>query len=567
MNIMNLKSISWKLGIIILILLSIVMRLFGSQMVLFGDETLFAENVRDEEYINYYAAHPPLALWILTFFSNLLNPSVITMRLITSFFSVITILVTFLIAKHYFSEKTSFLSLLFLVSSPWFLAGSLQLDIVGSFLTCFYMISLFFYLKFLEKNKFKYIMLSGIAVGLSLLINYGAALMIPIISFHYLLHKYKFPDFSYYYFLKILFIFISSATIIFAIFPIWSFFIGSPTFVNSVTHPLDLIKADPGSGLRPSEGIDFVLLIVQYMNALVWIGPLILFVFVLSMLNRTKDNYLVKNLFLVQITVVFFFFTFVIKDNFRPIEKYLLVLAPGLSILSANYLEKVFNKKRELFLFAALFLLGVIFFNVLSVNSDNFISFYPKQNYLRAALDFNWSLKVPLLGHAGPVGFYVPLNFILISFILSGLLSLLYFFLKFKHFANYFLVFLLAVGLSYNVFFVQELLFSPTGPNINKITKEMIFELQKTKYSEPLYIFRNVAFKYYLYDQYHKIDQMDFDDENLISNVNKLSNSTLALINFPKINEESLLWKKIKDCKILKEFYDKEQRIGFISEC
>ncbi len=564
---MSFERMGWKLSIMMLILVAVILRLIGSQTVLFGDETLFAENVRSEEYVNYYAAHPPLSLWILTFWGSLFNHSIIAIRLITSFFSIVTIILTSLIARDYFSEKTSVLSALFLIFSPWFLVGSLQLDIVGSFLTCFYTFSLFFYLKFLDNNKLKYIVLSGIAAGFSLLTNYGAALLFPTIFLHYMYNLCKQHDFTYSTFLRICFIFVSSATIIFAIFPVWSFFVGSPTFINSVTHTFDLMMADPGSGLRPSEGTNLILLIIQYLNALVWIGPLLLFTLILSLLDSDKQNNRVKNIFLIQIIIVLIFFTFVIKDNFRPIEKYLLVLAPGLSILSANYLKKLFFKKKEILLLVILFLLTVLSFNILSVMSDQYIPFYPKQNYLSAALNLTWNVKVPLLGHAGPIGFYTSLNVILISFIASFIISVFYFIFRLEPVAKYLLIILLVIGLSYNVLFIQEILFSTTGPNIDAVTKNVISELQKNKYDEPIYFFRNVAFKYYLSDKYKNLTQIDFDDENRIKKINDLNNSTLAVINFPKINEESLLWKKIKECVVQKEFYDKGQRIGFISRC
>ena len=39
---------------------------------------------------------------------------------------------------------------------------------------------------------------------------------------------------------------------------------------------------------------------------------------------------------------------------------------------------------------------------------------------------------------------------------------------------------------------------------------------------------------------------------------------TIIVVDFPKINHNSLLWKKFSECKKLKSFYDKGQEVGFI---
>jgi hypothetical protein len=94
---------------------------------------------------------------------------------------------------------------------------------------------------------------------------------------------------------------------------------------------------------------------------------------------------------------------------------------------------------------------------------------------------------------------------------------------------------------------------------------------------EDYLVFRNVAFEHYLSDLYpaQRAEQgrpaftrnIDFPAENSAELLKKLDGKTVAVVNFPAINDYSLLWQKLQQCGMLKEFSSKGETIGFIAQC
>ncbi len=561
-------------NLLLIILLAALLRTAGLDMALFGDETLFAFNVRDQEYVNYYAAHPPLSAWIFTAAGAVFGTSVAVSRAVAAFFSLLTIMLTALIARKAFDERMAIIAAFLLAISPWFLVGSLQLDIVGSFLTFFTILTFFFYQRYLARQKTHDIILTGISIGLAGLTNTAAALLGPLLIIHYWLINRKQRKFNYARFIGIFAPVGIIALAVFAIFPIWSYATSSNTFVDAVMHPLDLMTAQPGEGLVPKEGLDPVLLAIQYLNALLWIGPLLALGTMLFIIRGKKNS--LTTLYLLHAAIILLFFTLAIKDNFRPIEKYLLVIAPGLCTLTAAAVKDAFAKKRQLVItgiLTAVILAGLF---ALNLAQDAYLPFYPKQAYIAAALSGAWNVNLPLLGHAGPIGIYVTLSTIMISFLLAGIFGIGTL-MRSKKTALYCLLGLAATGTAYGLFLAQELAFSTTGPDISAVTHEMAKHIKEKQYPEPILFFRNTAFEYYLEDAYPIARsekgmpmftrQLDFDDENDIERTKQLSGTTIAVVNFPRINTQSPLWSKITQCERTATFTSHNHETGFIARC
>lgn len=559
--------------LLIILLCATALRIFGLDMALYGDETLFAENVRTQDYVHYYTAHPPLSSWVLNASGALLGDSVIVMRATVALFSILSMLFIALIVRRKWGDKTALFTVALLALSPWFLAGSLQLDIVGSFLTLFYVLAFFFWLRFLDKRAARDLALTGVAVGLGMLTNYSAALLGPIIVLHYWLTQRKEKKFAYRAFFKNLVIIGVISAIVFAIFPLWALATGSPRFADSVGHPLDLIAAKPGEGLRPAEGLNFGLLAIQYLNAFVWIGPLFLFGF-LFFLKREKQDEL-SWLLTIQIVLAFLFFTFVIQDNFRPVEKYLLILAPALAALTARAWSRFIVGRKVTF---AVCLPALALFYALNFLSSSYLPFYPKFAYLSAALHGDWAVKLPLLGHAGPIGMYVTIGTIAVAFIACAAFASIALMASKRspQEARAFTAFFL-IGLAFAAFMTFELHRPLAGPDISAVTHDMVAYLREARPAEPLLFFRNNAFDYYLEDIYGMgrsatgmpmfTRQLDFGAENNPEQIARLDNATVAVVNFPRINEQSMLWSRLQQCTVTKEFLSHNERIGWVASC
>jgi hypothetical protein len=559
--------------LLFILLVAAGLRILGLDMALYGDETLFAENVRTQDYVHYYTAHPPLSSWILNASGALFGDSVIAMRATVALFSILSILFTALLVRKKWGDRTALVTAGLLGISPWFLAGSLQLDIVGSFLTLFYVLTFFFYHRFLDRRAPRDLALTGVSIGLGMLTNYSAALLGPILALHYLLTQRKEKQFTYRVWAKNLAIIGVISAIVFAIFPLWSLATGSPRFADSVGHPLDLIAAKPGEGLRPAEGLNFGLLAIQYLNAFVWMGPLFLFGLIFFLKRENKDE--LSWLFIIQIILAFLFFTFVIQDNFRPVEKYLLILAPAFAALTARACARfTVGKKWMLSVLGA----ALALFYGLNFLSSSYLPFYPKFAYVSAALHGNWAVKLPLLGHAGPIGLYVTIGTIAIAFIACAAFACISLMAtkRSPQESRAFAVFCL-IGLAFSAYLSLEVVAPIASPDISAVTHDLNAYMLKTQPPEPVLYFRNNAFDYYFEGLYgmgrndHGMPlftrQLDFGAENNPKQVARLDNATVIVVNFPRINENSMLWQRLGVCETLYESAASNERIGWVARC
>jgi hypothetical protein len=554
------------------LLLLAVLRIAGLDLFLFGDETLFAMNAADQKWAHYYIDHPPLMIWTLNVVSAVFGTAPEALRAVVALLSLLTLVLIARMMLRAYGERTALLAAILLGTNSLFLSGSLQLDLVGGFLTLFTTLTLVCYLRFLESDERRWLVLTGAGIGLAMLTNLAGFLLVPALVVHYWRTNRKHDDFTYANFIKTFALLGVIAVAFFAVYPLSSLFSGDTTLFRSVGHAFDLVHAD-AAGLKPAEGTNYALLAIQFLNAFIWIGPLFL-CGVLLWILRKKDY--ITTLFALHALIVFVFFTFVIQDNYRPLEKYFMVLSPGLAVLTTRAVDFCVAKRRHFRALAGAALGMLLLLFALNIIPAQTIPFYPKQAFIEAALTGAWNARVPLLGSSGPIGFYVTLSTIAIPFLLCALLTAGAFAFRKKAFLPVFLLALLGTGLGYSLFLDQQLTLNLAGPDISAVSHEMTDWLRENK-PEDYLVFRNVAFEHYLSGIYtvQRAEQgrpaftrnIDFPAENNAELLKKLDGKTVAVVNFPAINEYSLLWQKLQECGTLKEFSSKGERIGFISQC
>jgi 4-amino-4-deoxy-L-arabinose transferase-like glycosyltransferase len=127
---------------------------------------------------------PPLNMWVTAFFYKLFGIGEFSVRLFSALCGIGTVLVTYLFASRLFSRWIGFLSALVLVSSSHYLhfARFGQLD---SPLTFFISSALYFFWMGRERNR--YFIFSGIALGLAVMTKGPAGFFIIFISWIYAL--------------------------------------------------------------------------------------------------------------------------------------------------------------------------------------------------------------------------------------------------------------------------------------------------------------------------------------------------------------------------------------------
>ncbi len=545
------------------VIVYVVTHILGFCQPLYADEYVWVHSAIDQRYLSYHSPHPPLAFIFQNLSYLALGRSALSLRISVAIIGLVNLFLVYYLANKHFNWKVANISVLILATSSWLLAGTLQLDNDAFFVSLFFLLSTLFYSRYLDNNKSKNIYLTGLFTGLGILSKYTCVLIIPIIILHNLVRNKDLIST-----VKIGFVITLVALLVFSLFPLAAHFANSDNFFTSLTHSRKLTVSYT-SNLFP--------LLIQLLNAIVWIGPLLSGTFLLYLMEKKIDSaYKAKftNYFFIWTAVVIFFFLFVNSDPYRPIERYLLAIAPPLSILSAHYLSKQNLRKKHIFVGIFIAVVLVVSFMFLTRQSSETVDFYPKSNFINKLFGLDFSFLIPIQMSSGPQGFYVNFIVILFCFLISLLSLSTHLIMKFKKqrkLAVLSLTLFLAVSSGYSLFMMEEYLFSFAGQDINKVTFDMIDYAKENKLQEPVYIFRNKAMDYYLIDtgNYTQTEILDFEDEFNTTLANSIVlDSTIIILDFPQINKQSPLWITItKNCRETLTFEDKGYKLGYIFEC
>ncbi len=593
-------------AIMIIFIAALLIRLIGVNDIMYNDEATRAVAIRDSGFLGNLVGkdtgHPPLYSWIAMSFTSLLGMSTAVFRLIHIIFGVLTIYLVFIIARRYFGSKAALWSVAIIGFSYYHILASIQITIDGSLLAFFYLLTIYFFMRYSEAdsrdelafnsgkknfitNRFKinqfrinkWLPLAGLAFGLAMLTKVSAVLVLPPIVIYSLIKSKSIKKAA------------GELAVVCAI----GALMFSSYLVLSVFDPsgIEFVKAR-AQEVAVNSPINLSLLAIQFVQAAIWMGPFILGMILLSffwLIDRGEDKQGKKNtyLMLLFIATIVFFYVFIIRDNFRPVERYFMVLTAPISILAGAYLSRIKFEKKHLLIFTSVFVIFSGFLVWLNLKQNEYLPFYPKEEFIRHAAGFDWTIYTPFLGNEGPVGFYLSLDSIAYSFILAFIALGIY--LAAEHagrerksnrretLAISALAVFLAISAAFNLIITEEYLIGKMNPDIEKVSSEMIDYVQKNDVKTPLLFFRNFALEFYTEPKYGECPyQLAYWDECSIDftdnkNPRKLEliekGGTIIVVDFPKISRESLLWKKFSECRKLKSFYDKGQEVGFIIEC
>jgi hypothetical protein len=174
---------------------------------------------------------------------------------------------------------------------------------------------------------------------------------------------------------------------------------------------------------------------------------------------------------------------------------------------------------------------------------------------------------VPIMGGSGPIGFYVPVVFVLIFFTLATIVFLLIRIIKKPEIRQYLAIVFLAVGVVYNVFINFEFISGYFYGSVDKVAKGVMTEVVNNPSVTKV-------INYYDYGGYElnkseKYLKRFYTDPMYAENVKKRfanSKDIYAIIDFPEIDKNSFYWDFLKTCKGIYSIYDKKIT-GYILDC
>ena len=186
----NYKSILYKLIITSIVIGAILLRLFHSSLISNDEALLFTEAVKISKGIKPYAFTANWAPFFVStrhgYFITLirallykLTNSVEAQRWLTMIFGVLSVIITYFLAKDLYREKVGILSSFFVSIFPLHvsLSRGLYLEVP---VTCLFLISMFFLIKGLKERKTNSLIISSIFLSLAALTKILA--LLPVFS-------------------------------------------------------------------------------------------------------------------------------------------------------------------------------------------------------------------------------------------------------------------------------------------------------------------------------------------------------------------------------------------------
>ena len=525
-------------------MVGLLLRLLTLDSAISFDEQVQTSAVIDANFVGLdkYTEMNPLTTWTRLMFTSLLEVQVWNLRLTSLIFAALTVWVLFLLARELYGTKTARWSAALLALSAWHALVSTSISFDGTFLAFYTLLALFCYVRHENTGENRWLVWAGLAFGLAVLTKYTGFLVLPAIALYSLIRFKKFGRT-----LKECAIIAIVGAAIFSVFPLVAFLFSDPSYF--------WITLQHGSGYFGGRELSLALLAIQYALAFIWMGPLLLFGYFLSWRKPEARDWLSHSL----IFVVLAFYTFVVQDPFRPVERYFTVFLPVLCMLvGKQFAEFSFNSKQWK-LFGIMLAGGIALAVFLNIVPGTIMPFYPKTEFISAMFSFNWNFFIPFTGDQGPVGLYVKFLIFALAFLVgaTGLVAVF----KEKHWGA---PLLLAAGLALSLFMMAELAVQPTSPDISGVIKETTDFVKQSGMPGPFYTFRDTGIQYYL-----RATATNFDFSSDPEEVEQIlgKGGTLVVIDFPMLNKNSELWQTFTKCdlKTIKE--DKGVPLGYVFAC
>lgn len=552
--------------IILLVILGIGIKFLGINNILYTDENGWAIDASLFDFwkdpntlIGKNVPHPPIPLISYALSTKLLGSDSYAFRAIPIIYSIFGLIFIYLIAKELYGNKAGHCALFLSLFCFWPYIASLQVDIDGAILSAFYAGTFYFYIMYEKYQKKRYMLLTGVFLGLGLLSKLSGILGFVILGLYALVKN------------KSLFKTVRNLFVPFAI--------GTGIFILSISILYMVVAPDIFTLLffHSSQRLTLKPSFVNIVYILLWGTPLLIGMMLLNIKDYSKEDLL----FYIWPSFITVFYFFISKPFLAPFDRFLMPILPAMAIIGGKYISKLNFTKKTKILF--IFSFGMYLLVLELLNSFMTFDTHNIANYFNKVLSFDWNFYFPITGPSGPT---FGLSFVTIGLtsLVSFVLLALYFILnkiQKRPFYNILAAFV-GLNLAFNLFLIQESILYLQGPNISKKSLEAI-DYVKNNYNEQIIYTNFVSVPYYLGRHKSLLSAflLNKNDDNMhLFNYNSgekfaVSMSTrfkeqggiVVLFNYPIFGEENPILQKIRKCQTIKEFKDKSLTVATIFDC
>jgi hypothetical protein len=546
----------------LLIFAFLAIRIVGLNSPLYDDEVdhLLSRYNPQPFGLNPHTTKPPLMSWMNLSFSSTFGEEIWKFRAFVLFFGITSLILTFFLSKKlYKSDKAALISTAIVGFSFYHILGSLQ---VGSYmiLTFFYLVFFMLYLHYKSTEKNIFLIVLGIVWGLALLLRESAVLMLLMVGIYELLDIIKKNNWKLIVDkTKIILPILLIGGMIFSIFPLLNYLASLPL--------VDHVVGNVGKRLKPGFSL------MGFSMFLFWATPFLVGLFSIGVIEGYKEK---SN----KIPLIWFFTVFIFYLVVIPIlgdfSTYFVNLIIPMALIGGYFLSKIKWKTKYCFMGGLVFILSYMIFTRLN---RGVLEYVPRlmDVYLSRLSSLNWDFLFTYTGSSGPL-FFLSFKSIMIAYIVSFILIILFFVFKSKITRKYVLVAFIGFSFAFNIVVAQEYLFHVNHPNPGEAINDFVnyYEKNKGKFIEPFYT-NNVAMLFYL-DRYYLLDLNGKNEKyyymgiygEYMEKINKLTEQkggTVFLLAHPPAAKDSPLWNLTDNCDLKKEFKSKGNTFVYIFEC
>lgn len=525
----------------LLLALFIVTRFFGVGQLIHQDEYRWVSIANTAEFGELDSPHPPVMENLFALGGKLFGYD--NLRTVPFIFGILSLLLIYTVSLMITGNKTiAYLAVGLFVVNVYSLIANLMIDIDGAVLPFVVLLAYYFYLRFMENGDKKFALLFIAVMTVGFLTKLSFMLFLGALAANHLWTLYekgrlkseiKNTGLKF------------GAIVLFALGLYLVYGANDPLFVKYSTH----FKIFNFSSRAYFE------LFLRLFKFFMWYSPLL---FLPAVYGLFKKDIFAKYRIWYIYSLFNFIFYLVIFDFARlPIERYFMFIIIPSILISAeviySFLPK-FNKKYLIFSLAAFTLL----LTFVSLVNYEVIPLNPKEAYINKLKDLDFNFLVPLTGGSGPIGFYIPAQFILWTWLLCSL------WLLFNKKSLAFCIFIV-FGLGYNILFMSENLTGALYGSVNNITKKSVDyvinnqEIDKviTYYDAGVYYLK-IADKYEA--RFYTAPSRNYDERLTVYRGHYL------IVDFPAVGKKHKYWQMISRCDLDKKFTDKYVE-SYIFDC
>jgi hypothetical protein len=450
-----------------IIVVFFVLRIPGVNIPYHQDEYKWPMYAEEKVFAPGSIPHPPLTEFIYRVVGKHIGFD--NFRFVPLLFSTANILLIFYLAKLVFDKRTAFWAAMLFAISYLSILASLMVDVDGSVMPFFFLLSAIFYYKLRDRNfvlkegGWKWLVLFLLSASACFLVKISGVLPLGAFALDFALCRGLLSDKKR--FLKFLGLGAGAialvvavlllAKLLFPFFPIdkslvyWRHFADSSNFL----------------------GRGWMQIFIQFVKSIMYLSPLL----VLPALFTDREVFKRARPLYLFIAIGLIFYLFLFDFSLGALDRYLQFLVIPLSIISGAILGKYFSANGstdQKVCLPDIIAVSIISFGIFAMQFfQQFVPpLYPKTEWLSRLVSFKWNFLFPFTGGSGPIPFYVSFQFIVLLWIVSIVFAALALWKKEVIKRSLFAV--LVFGLVYNVVFAEEYLFGRINGSSTKLVRQ-----------------------------------------------------------------------------------------------